>query len=207
MEHFYSFFYFSNKKNEVRSKRIIRNHVKFKPAITRVASDVASRLGRFNALHVRRNDFIYQYPQRDMSAKQIFNSINRFFALGSKLYIATDESNLEFFSIFHAHYKVYFLADFKELVPIEMMPEELACVEQVICSLSDIFVGTRWSTYSAYITRLRGYRGALDLGIHFTDGFSTTEYDRQGSPNYSWFNWMINGHPWWGREYKEAWEF
>jgi hypothetical protein len=73
--------------------------------------------------------------------------------------------------------------------------------------MAGIFIGTRLSTFSAYITRLRGYRGAGNLESYFTDGSPGSEMDDRGSPRFSWINWIRSGYPFWGREFREGWQF
>jgi len=207
LEHFYSFFYFLKKGDETNCKRFIRDYVKFKPEIIGVATAIATRLRHYGAIHIRRNDFFHQYPEQNISAAQILQNIRPHIAPHSKLYISTDERDRNFLAVFRGQYEVCLLDDFRSMIPAHMPLESRACVEQLICSFSTVFVGTRLSTFSGYITRLRGYRGQADKQILFTDGFSTSELDRQGHLPFSWINWMQSGNPWWGREYKEAWEF
>jgi hypothetical protein len=103
-------------------------------------------------------------------------------------------------------YEVYFLDDFRSVFPAGIPSAWLACVEQMVCAFALLFMGTRLSTFSAYITRLRGYYGAPDKNIYFSDGYPGGEMDSQGSPPFSWINWIRNGNPWWGREFREGWE-
>jgi hypothetical protein len=125
----------------------------------------------------------------------------------TRLYIATDEADKDFFSVFDARYEVCFLHDFQSMIPNGMSPASLAGLEQMICAFARVFISTRLSTFSGYITRLRGYYGAPDKQTYFTDGSPGSEMDTQGAPPFSWINWVNRGNPLWGREYKEAWEF
>jgi GDP-fucose protein O-fucosyltransferase len=206
LEQFYSFFYFSRKENELECKRLIRDHVKFRPKIIATAARIAACLGNYYALHVRRNDFLLQYAEQKITASRLLNNVMARVPTGTRLYIATDEPDKTFFSIFLNHYEIYFIFDFASTIPYDMSEASLACVEQMICTFAKRFMGTRLSTFSGYITRLRGYYGAPDKNIYFTDGFPGSEMDAQGSPPFSWMNWAQNGNPWWGREFKEAWE-
>jgi hypothetical protein len=206
LEHFYSFFYFSHAEDERRCHRLIRDRVKFQPEVISTASNIAARLGNFGAVHVRRNDFFGQYAEQNISADRLLPVLAARLPAGARLYIATDEPDKAFFSIIRCCYDVYFLQDFESAIPPGMPAASLACVEQMICAFAGIFIGTRLSTFSGYINRLRGYYGAPDKNIYFTDGFPGSEMDDAGSPPFSWINWMRDGHPWWGREFREGWE-
>ena len=42
-------------------------------------------------------------------------------------------------------------------------------IEQVVCSTGRIFIGTWFSTFSSYITRMRGYLGKADNSNFYGD--------------------------------------
>jgi hypothetical protein len=42
-------------------------------------------------------------------------------------------------------------------------------IDQVVCTRGDIFVGTWFSTFTGYITRMRGYMGYGDTTVFFGD--------------------------------------
>jgi hypothetical protein len=42
-------------------------------------------------------------------------------------------------------------------------------IDQVVCTRGDIFVGTWFSTFTGYITRMRGYLGYPDTSVYFGD--------------------------------------
>jgi hypothetical protein len=156
---------------------------------------------------VRRGDFLSQRPDQDLTVERIATSLARAGARSGRLYIASDEADRGFFEWLRPHYEIFFVDQFREGPLYEMPDEHIACVEQVVCSHADVFIGTRLSTFSSYITRLRGYGGARDQGIHFTDGEAGSEGDDGGSPGYSWVNWLRQGQPLWGREYREGWRY
>ena len=43
----------------------------------------------------------------------------------------------------------------------------IGCIEQAICAMGRRFFGTQHSTFTGYITRLRGYVGAPDDLVHY----------------------------------------
>jgi hypothetical protein len=206
LEHFYSFFYFLDTDDGRRSKQLVRDHVRFKPEIIATAARIAALLGRYGAVHVRRNDFFLQYGEQNLPADQILYNLESHLEAGSRLYIATDEPDKGFFSPIRSRYETYFLQNFESAIPAGTPAASLACIEQMICAFAHTFLGTRLSTFSGYITRLRGYYGAPDKNVYFTDGFPGSDMDEEGSPPFSWINWIRRGNPWWGREFREGWE-
>ena len=76
------------------------------------------------------------------------------------LYIATDEKNKAFFQPFHHAFTVRFLDDYVDrahLGDAHLNQNHLGMVEQAICANAHTFVGTPLSTFTGYITRMRGY--------------------------------------------------
>jgi len=207
LEPFYSFFYFSDCGHELECKRLIRDHVRFRPVIIKAGMRIAGDLGHYCALHVRRGDFLAQFPEQDLTATQIVESMKRLRLQSCKLYIASDEADREFFASISQCYQTYFIDHFVGGLEPGLSVEEIACIEQVVCAFANVFLGTRLSTFSSYITRLRGYYGVPNQAIHFTDGSAGSEIDDDGSPGFSWVNWVRSGNPLWGREYREAWNF
>jgi hypothetical protein len=200
LEQFYAFFYFLSLENELSAKRLIQERVRFRPEILQTAERISSTLGDYSAMHVRRNDFFRLYPEQNLSPEQLLRSLTRRVRDGELLYIATDEPDRTFFAPLRQRYDVRF-AD-----PIDLPAASAACVEQLVCARAQRFLGTRFSTFSAYIVRLRGYLGAVDRNTYFTDGSPGSEIDSIGAPPFSWTNWMASGGPLWGREFREGWE-
>jgi hypothetical protein len=207
LEQFYTFFYFSNYEHELECKRLIRDHVTFRPSILEAGTRIARYLGDFSALHVRRSDFFWQYPEQDITSEQILRSMQRAGVQSRRLYIASDEMDRGYFAPISRRYETIFIDSFDDGFDSDTSVEDIACIEQVVCSFADVFLGTRLSTFSAYITRLRGYNRGPHPAIHFTDGSPGSEADDDGSPTFSWLNWVRTGNPLWGREYRECWTF
>jgi hypothetical protein len=77
------------------------------------------------------------------------------------LYIATDEKNKALFAPFTKHFKVRFLQDIADLARLgasHLNQNHIGMVEQVICANAHTFIGTPYSTFTGYITRMRGYK-------------------------------------------------
>jgi hypothetical protein len=201
LEHFYTFIFFLDQKKAREYRRLVRDYVKVKPTIIRLGTDIARKLGYFNAVHVRRTDFIRLYPDQNIPARSLLNNIKKYIIPGTRLYISTDEPNHEFFNIFSRYYQIFFLSNVIDGARTKIPKASVACLEQIICSLAQVFVGTRLSTFSGYITRLRGYRNVSNKEIYFTDG-----YEIKDEGEFSWMSWVKAGNPLWGREFREGWE-
>lgn len=116
----------------------------------------------FYALHIRRGDF--QYPQTQLSAKTIWENIEHLLnpTVSRLIYISTDESNKDFFKDFNPS-KVYVLKFLNDYFPTvrrmftnKFNMNHIGMIEQVICANAHTFVGTPLSTFTGYITRMRG---------------------------------------------------
>lgn len=206
LEHFYTFFFLPS-EDDRRVKRLIRDHLVFRAEIQEIAARAIARLPSFHAAHIRRGDFHRSYPSQILEPRIVLSNILKVVPPGSTLYLATDETDRIYFSEFGRHYDIRFFRDLATGYLGDLPVEWIAAAEQLICVESESFVGTRLSTFSGYITRLRGYRRKQNLGIYFTDGSATeSTMALKPTPQFSWLL-SLQNTPLWGREYKEAWEF
>ena len=116
----------------------------------------------FHAAHIRRGDFQYQYAETQLSAEQIYANIGGLFnkSVTKLLYISTDERNMTFFQPFFKDFTVRFLADYSGPALLgKTNQNHVGMVEQTICACAHTFVGTPLSTFTGYITRMRGELG------------------------------------------------
>lgn len=116
-------------------------------------------LPTYVAFHIRRGDF--QQKHTRLPAEQIVSLTNHLVPdRHTKIaYISTDEGNRSFFEPFVREYAaVYFLADLKNGTDIDVINQNyVGMIEQVVCANADVFIGTPLSTFTAYITRMRGF--------------------------------------------------
>lgn len=123
----------------------------------------------YHAIHVRRGDFQYSHTQ--LSAEQIHNNIKHLLdtTVTRILYISTDEKNTSFFDPFREHFKIRFLSDYihpGNIAFSNLNQNHIGMVEQIICANAHTFVGTPLSTFTGYITRMRG-SNLIDLILLF----------------------------------------
>lgn len=108
-----------------------------------------------------------QYKNSFISAEQSLEHVRPLIKRNEIIYIATDETDNNFFKPFYNNYKkVYKWHDLigpnKPLEHLEIPSKFEGAVEMVVCGMGRIFFGTDTSTFTAYITRLRGYFDAPD---------------------------------------------
>jgi hypothetical protein len=204
LEHFYTFYFVCNPHEARAQRRFVRDHVHFPLHLIQLARAIAGSLGHYNAMHLRRGDFFQCFPHLAVPDSHILGRLLATLPRELPLYVATDEPGAPFLNVLRRYFRVCVATDF---FAMRTMPAEyLACLEQLMCAFAHSFIGTRLSTFSAYITRLRGYVRAPDLEVRFTDGAWNQRWDDVGRPLFSWTNWLRHGLPLWGREFREGWE-
>jgi hypothetical protein len=113
----------------------------------------------------------FQYKVVKLPASKILSNIEAFVPRNQLVYVATDERNKSFFDAFRSHFpQVKFLDDYMDYADLRSVnPNYLGMIDQIICSRGDYFVGTWFSTFTGYITRMRGYLGYSDKTVFFGD--------------------------------------
>jgi len=183
--------FFDDPEKDKDLKRMLRDHVHFIPHIFDVAGHVIAKLGLFKyaAYHIRRNEL--QYKDSFQSAEGSYRNTKALLITGEnpeKIYIASDETSAGFFDAFTKEgHEIFFWKDFfgPEAKPSLKIDEEVprklvGCIEQVICAGARIFFGTRRSTFTAYITRLRGYIDAPDKNAYLHNNVHTGDPEKDG---------------------------
>jgi hypothetical protein len=91
--------------------------------------------GLYDAVHIRRTDFISQYAISNLTADRILTQIQETVEVNSTLFIATDEHDQAFFSKIEALYDVKYLGHFSDQISA-INPNYFALVEQIVASRS-----------------------------------------------------------------------
>lgn len=170
LTHFYAFIFFADWKQDLWSKRFVRDHLRYVDEIMCAAARVIEAVreharknkshkasgddGIYDAMHVRRGDF--QYPPTQLPARDLYDLSKGELTEGATLYVATDERNKGFFDIFKKHYDVVFLDDLLHVIP-GVNTNYYGMIDQLVAYKSRKFYGTWWSTLSGYVNRMRGY--------------------------------------------------
>eukprot|EP01065_Artemidia_motanka_P051139 TRINITY_DN8921_c0_g1_i1.p1 TRINITY_DN8921_c0_g1~~TRINITY_DN8921_c0_g1_i1.p1 ORF type:complete len:457 (+),score=68.70 TRINITY_DN8921_c0_g1_i1:100-1470(+) len=210
---FYHVFYYASADLRQRYWRAVRDGLQFRRSLRESADKLVAKLGggEFSCLHVRRRDFKQQYSHQWLAPELIANNTRPH--LSARLYLATDEADESFISRLMDGLQpvVQSLTRWKDVVQVlgtaEETPEHLyGVLEQLLCSKAAVFIGTKYSTFSAYTTRLRGYdRHTKNKQCYFTD----TKYPdfRPMIAEEKPFSWGMRWRrAFWSREYPEAWE-
>lgn len=194
--HYYYVFYFSQPEKFVEVNRLIRDHLHFPDKVTQFSAKIIQQLPlSFSSLHYRRNDL--QYPrERNVKPIDVFKNTFSFYKDNETIYVSTDEKpevfDSEFCSVFNKRYHIVTLRNYSQFVR-GLKPHQLPMLEIQITSQGRIFVGTQHSTFSMYITRLRGYsKHILNKSYLFTTGDPGKKH--------------LNTHLGWTIEQTEAWD-
>lgn len=87
---------------------------------------------------------------------------------GRLVYVITNEPDASFFDPIRARYDLRFLQGYQWVLDeVDAGPEYSGMVEQIVGAGAGNFVGTYYSTFSSYTTRLRGYLGK-NPGYYFS---------------------------------------
>jgi len=155
---------FAKKSQEIAFKQFFYDNLHYTSRIFEIAAKVIRKLGlyQYSSYHIRRNEL--QYKSSFTSASVTLRNTENLLNPNEPLYLATDETSPEFFAAIEKTHKVYrwndFVADLKDH---NFDKKLIGMIEQVICAGGRRFFGTRLSTFTGYIYRLRGYIGAPDV--------------------------------------------
>jgi hypothetical protein len=189
---------FSDPEMDVSMKHMLRDGVHFRSVIFEIASRVVAFMGAFeySSLHVRHGDF--QYKETFLQAGDSLHHVQPLLNDHEVLYIATDETDPKFFDAFEESHTLYQWDDFFNekggyvLRDVHIPRKLIGCIEQVICAMGRRFFGTKESTFTSYITRIRGYVDAPDTNSYFHN----TQYNGDPQEDKLWRNAIK------GQEYK-----
>jgi len=188
LSHFYAFVFFQDWKQDLWSKRFIRDHVRYIDVIMCAAARIVAAVRataatnsptqstEYDSFHVRRGDF--QYKNTRLEAKELYAESSDQLTEGATVYVATDERAKEFFDPLREHYKLAFLDDYLHLIK-GVNPNYYGMLDQLVAYRGRVFYGTWFSTLSGYVNRMRGYasvkqkwegyeRGALPQSFYFS---------------------------------------
>jgi hypothetical protein len=163
--HFYAFLFFEDWRQDLWTKRFVRDHLRYNDLIQCAAARVVQAMreaarrqgsnGTFDSLHVRHGDF--QFEDMILPPEELYDkNLRTLFREKRTLFVATDERNTSYFDILRDHYHVYFLRDFEHLL-VDVNRNFFGMIDQLVASRGDTFVGTYFSTFTGYINRLKGY--------------------------------------------------
>jgi len=171
---FYGALHFTDPAVDNFFKRFVRDYLHYVDPIYCAASKIITSLqeesllrgfetdeeggGGYSSLHVRRGDL--QFKDEKISAAEWYNNTKELWKENEILYIATDERNKTFFDDLKEHHDLRFLDDYWDMAGLEELDSYyMGMIDTIVASRGRKFVGTYFSTFSAFINRLRGYYG------------------------------------------------
>lgn len=160
---FYSFLFFENWRQDLWTKRFVRDNLRYKDelqcAAARVVAAIRDRArernptntdnsinaaGDFDAFHVRRGEF--QYKKTRVSAREIYEISQDQIPEGATVFVATDERQKKlFFSEMAEHYDLVYLDDFAHLLD-GIDTNYYGMIDQLVASRARTFFGCWFST-------------------------------------------------------------
>ena len=162
------------------------------------------------AYHIRRGDF--QYKDMIISAKEVYANTKHLLHPNRTaiIYISTDHKNTNFFnpmkgnigdypgvySYDGAVFQLRFLKNYLRKAGLEKANQNhIGMIEQIICANAHTFFGTPLSSFSGYVTRMRGY---------YRDGRYDRTYYTKTSHLYTLHSQKEIIGPFWAREFSVA---
>ncbi|KAI2504211.1 GDP-fucose protein O-fucosyltransferase [Fragilaria crotonensis] len=209
---FYSFFFFHDYHQELFVKRMIRDHIRYNDVIVCAAARILDWLrahcdgGVYDAIHIRGPSYEDVHSDVNTNPAWIIRDIAKYIPKGATLYVSTDHADPSWFDPLRQDYRLYFASDFKDVFG-SLMPWYMEMVEQLICARSRTFVGTYYSTYSAYTNRLRGYYQERDRDSQAGDevGAIASYYASPVAIKKDMKVYRALRTPLWMREFPTAW--
>ena len=226
---FYGMVFFEDWRQDLWIKRFFRDNVRYSDPLqcyaAKVVQEVRKRarafdpignpLGVFDSLHIRRgNDFRGMFRQGiakvDTTAEEIYTESRRILKENTTVYIATDETNLTFFEPLRKHYHLIFLNDCLDLlnanIPVGRVDQmHYGLIDQLVASRGRYFLGAWFSTFTAYINRIRGYH---------SNRYRVEGFEQGAIPSWTYmlpdqYDYMREYYPlkriFWAREFPAAW--
>jgi hypothetical protein len=182
--------------------------------------------GVFDTFHIRRGDFQYKdtvricgiaccvaskpaltfglFLSQRVDIDIIYKNTKDLLEKNSTIYIATDERDKPFFKLLRKHYKIYFMDDFKDVLK-DVNTNYFGMVDQLIASRGRTFIGTFYSTFTGYITRVRGYHGQQDKAEGYELGVTKTYYYIPEDQKHAMREYRPVHGPFWAREFPIGW--
>src|SRR4030095_5477109 len=171
---YYSYFFYLD---DARRREVVALMKRVRPArpYCELADHVAATFGPFNAVHLRRGDFVTNDLAKEkfsraasISGQDIVANLASRMHRDDPLVVCTDGSARdEIFGPIQKHFRRtvfldrYFREDASIRARISELPRDdegaLALLTQLVASKATVFAGTMFSTFTALIHRLRGF--------------------------------------------------
>jgi hypothetical protein len=218
LTHFYGFLFFQDWRQDLWTKRFIRDHVHYNDEIACAAARVVEAIrkrskerhpetnpnGDFDSMHVRRNDWETQFGDYIVSSSELYQNTKQELTPGRTVYIATDEKDKSYFQPMSNVYDVVFLDNFKAELG-NLNTNFYAFVDQLVAARGKVFFGVYLSTFTGYINRLRGYYSVKEKREGYRDGIIESYHLVKPQDKNLYRTYHAFQSPAFMREYPVAW--
>jgi hypothetical protein len=200
--------FFAEKSDERKIKSFVRDRLRYHDSVYCLADKIIGALKsiepNYIAYHIRRGDFAHKNTR--LPTEEIIRLTSHLIKDSPKklIYIATDDNNVTFFDPFYQVFEnIRFISHFISDFNIDNANQNhIGMIEQIICANAHTFIGTPLSTYTSYITRLRGYMNITSRGKGYYDRtyyfMEKQMYQLHQKPHLSL--------PFWPREFVDAFD-
>lgn len=221
---FYTFHFYEDWHEALWMRRFVRDHLRYHNelmcAAARVIDSIRNRVRQrhvglvgsnhskdydlFHTMHIRRGDFILQYKNVVIGAELISQITQEIIEPNSTIFIATDEKNKTYFEPLAKHYDLCFLDDFAHELK-NVNANYFGIIDQIVASRGDVFIGTWFSTLSAYVNRLRGYYSIRDKLMGYEKGALKSFYFSPPDKRNRMRRYFAPQPALWAQEFPMAW--
>ena len=212
LEHFYTYIHFQDDYMDRYYKRFVRDYVHYVDLIWCKAAKIIAKIqeeagvNKYASFHVRRGEF--QYKSVKIPAAEILENVGHHIPQNRLIYVATDEKNKNFFDAFKTKWEhVRFLDDYFDYADLKSInPNYLGMVDAIVCTRAEEFIGTWFSTFTGYITRMRGYMGFPDNKTWYGDREHRDRFQEYELPRFPFYM-RENSISWFGidEDTKDYW--
>lgn len=150
---------FTTFEGALAAQNWVLRHVRYSRDVWKRVEAVASRIGTYNAIQVRRKDHM---DRKLLPSYWLDRMLERNFSKEMAVYVATDQLDLSWFKPFtETGFRVYFSIDFPDIfnfthIAGSLRQDFLGVHEQSLCERAVKFVPSPASTFDAFILRHRG---------------------------------------------------
>lgn len=217
LTHFYSFLFFEDWRQDLWSKRFVRDHLRYSDEIQCAAARIVASLrnrarnrnpttnphGEFDSFHIRRGDF--QYKNTRLEADEIYKNSKEEIPDKTTVFVATDHQGMPWFKPLAQHYDLVFLKDFKEELK-DVNTNFYGMIDQLVASKGRVFFGCYHSTFSGFIFRMRGYHAQKDKLDGWEQGTLHNSFYYTGEKEkHSYEHYLPVHSPIYSREFPTSW--
>ena len=167
---FYSYLFFFQPRARKELLEFVKDTIKPKQKYLDIANSIVTSVKNaypegFNSTSVRRGDYLWipSAKNKEIGGDRVVETLKANFPTNELLMVHTDEVDHSYFKPVRDEYSnIFFVQDYIREHFSELNNIENGLVSLIVGSHSNKFVGTMYSTYSAYFQRYRLYNGLAE---------------------------------------------